>query len=84
MRQDLIDIVQAYIPVLESTNTDICKFYIQGAGDEDIEIRVKFELVKSDNDWSVKIKRYDAVGQLLTERDLGWLRRETVFVHDNV
>ena len=84
MRQDLIDIVQEYIPVLESTNTYLCHFYIRGAGDEDDDITVNFELVKSDNDWSVKIKRYDAVGQLLTERDLGWLRRETVFVHDNV
>ena len=82
MREDIIKIAQEYIPVLESTGGDLCTVYIQGAGDDDNEIRVALTLVKSDDDWGVSIKRFDAVGKQINELDLGWLRRKTVFVHD--
>ena len=82
MREDLIKIAQEYIPVLESTGANLCKVYIQGAGDDDEDVRVGLTLVKSDDDWGISIKRFDATGQLLTELDLGWLRRKTVYVHD--
>ena len=82
MRKDLIKIAKKYIPILESTGADLCEVYIQGAGDDDDDIRVCLNFGKSDSDWLVGIKRYDATGRLLTELDLGWLRRKTVFVHD--
>jgi hypothetical protein len=78
----LIKIAQEYIPILESTGADLCEVYIQGAGDEDEDIRVKLILVKSDDDWGISIKRFDATGQFLTELDSGWLRRKTVYVHE--
>ena len=40
MREDIIKIAQEYIPVLESTGGDLCTVYIQGAGDDDNEVRV--------------------------------------------
>ena len=82
MKKDLIEIARKYIPVLESTGADLCEVYIQGAGDDGEDVRVSLTLVKSDDDWGISIKRFDATGQLLTELDLGWLRRKTAYVHD--
>ena len=47
------------------------RFIFKVRGDDDDDIRVALTLVKSDDDWGISIKRFDAIGQLLTELDLG-------------